>query len=576
MNTSSERHVGAIQRPTRIVALSGLVGILLLCMLCVGQAEARTAAARTTAADLPVIQVDGGAITGVEAATTPTWSFRGIPFAAPPVGDLRWRPPQPVVPWEGVLACTQYGPICPQITVKLPPFNPPPDAAAPQSEDCLYLNVVTPSTTFTDKLPVMVWIYGGSFLNGSGSAALYDGTSLSQKGVVVVTFNYRLGPFGFFALPELSAESPNGSSGNYGLLDQIAALGWVQRNIAGFGGDPGNVTIFGESAGACSVLDLMCSPLTKDQGLFTKAISESAPSADSGIVIYSTRPLAKGEAMGEQLSAALGCVGEPDELAALRQVSTARLLKTGSPQQRLFQNTAAYTYQPYVDDWVLPKDPVQAFADGDFRHVPLMIGSNREEANIAWPVVATQPVAGLQATLTTIYGSYADQLYALFPPPSQRTVELKQSLLDTVTLTVFTAPAQYVARSVAAAGQPAYNYVFTGRPFGYPIDACHTAELPYVFGNDYMAFDPTIGNAAALSAAMQDYWTSFAITGDPNGAGRTQWPAFSAASPTTLMLEPPPEGLSTVQGYQAQECAVADQLFVPSASPRTSSGRPPW
>jgi para-nitrobenzyl esterase len=320
------------------------------------------------------------------------------------------------------------------------------------------------------------------------------------------------------------------------------------------------------------VLDLMSSPLTEGKGLFGKAISESAPNADNGIVIYSTRPLSQGEAMGKRLSSALDCAGKPDELAALRNVPTAELLSVGDPQQRLFQTGAAYTYQPYVDGYVLADDPATAFARGEFRHVPLLIGSNQQEANIAWPVIATQNVAKLQAPLSQIYGPYADQLYALFPV--RKIGGLKQSLLDTVTLTVFTAPAQYFGRHAAAAGQPVYNYVFSGWPFGYPIEACHTAELPYVFGNDYGHFDPTTGDAGPLTAAMQQYWTAFAATGDPNGAGRLAWPTFSAASPATLMLQP--TGLSTVQGYQARQCAVADQLIAQVTEARDTVGPGVW
>ena len=558
-------------RRTLLIAVLVAAGSLLLLPAAFAAVPAGAVRSVTgsVSADAPEVLVTGGSITGLAAASTAGWSYRGIPFAAPPVANLRWRPPQAVVPWAGVRACTQYGPVCPQKSLTTSTFAAAPAAAQTQSEDCLYLNVDTPSATLSDHLPVMVFIYGGSFLNGSGSAPLYNGASLNKNGVVVVTFNYRLGPFGFMALPQLTAESPHHSSGNYGLLDQIAALQWVQGNIAKFGGDPGNVTIFGESAGACSVLDLMASPLTKDQHLFSKAISESAPNADSGIVIYSTRPLATGEAQGQALAKALGCAGQPDQLAAMRNVSTAALLAAANPRQRLFQTTAAYTFQPYVDGYVLPKDPVQAFAEGDFRHVPTIVGSNREEANIGWPVIAAENVAKLQAPLSQVYGPYADQLYALFPPKTSG--GLKQSLLDTVTLSVFTAPAQYFAGCVARSGQPAYNYIFTGWPLGYPLEACHTAELPYVFGNDYLGFDPTAGDAGVLTTAMQQYWTSFAASGDPNASGRLQWPTFSAASPTTMMLQPSAlGGLSTVQGYQAKECAVADQLFAPELGP----GRP--
>jgi hypothetical protein len=253
-------------------------------------------------------------------------------------------------------------------------------------------------------------------------------------------------------------------------------------------------------------------------------------------------------------------------------VSTADLLSVGDPEQRLFQAGDAYTYQPYVDGYVLPEDPVDAFADGNFQHVPIIIGSNREEANIAWPLIAVANVDKLQASLNQVYGPYADQLYALFPPP--KLGGLKQSLLDTVTLTVFTAPAQYFAACIARSGQPVYNYVFTGRPFGSPMNAFHSAELPYVFGNTYAGFDPTIGNAGTLMTEMQQYWTSFAVAGDPNGGGRLQWPTFSSASRATMMLKP--TGLATVMNYQADECAVADQLFVPASwsSDKAGTGTP--
>lgn len=245
-----------------------LLALMFTVAACGGEQAARTATMRE-----PLL--DSGPINGVQEGGV--WVYKGIPYAAPPVGELRWKEPQPAEPWKEVRPCTEFGPACPQ---------PSSDdqggfmAVGETSEDCLYLNVWSPAETPGERLPVMVWIHGGAFRTGAGSQAVYDGVNLAEKDVVVVTINYRLGPLGFFAHPLLTEESPNGSSGNYGLLDQVAALEWVERNIASFGGDPDNVTVFGESAGAMSICDLMASPLA--EGLFDRAIVQSGPFLDMG------------------------------------------------------------------------------------------------------------------------------------------------------------------------------------------------------------------------------------------------------------------------------------------------------
>lgn len=330
-----------------------------------------------------VVRLDSGRVSG--SFTHGLSRYLGIPYAAPPVGELRWLEPQPVRPWNGVRACTKVGPECPQVEF-IHKKN-----AARQSEDCLYLNVWTPAKKASEKLPVMFWIHGGAYQMGAGGLPLYDGEKLAKKGVVVVTINYRLGPFGFLAHPQLTKESANSSSGNYGVLDQQAALQWVKRNIAAFGGDPAKVTIFGESAGAMSVLNQLVSPLSA--GLFQQAISESTLFVDRGLLMHATRPLAEAEGIGEQYAVEMGCAGASDVLAAMRAKTADELL--GIPQGKsadLRNSIKAITspglfimdpkFVPVVDGWVLPEDPGTMVASGEQHNVPLLIGSNREEGNL--------------------------------------------------------------------------------------------------------------------------------------------------------------------------------------------------
>jgi para-nitrobenzyl esterase len=506
----------------------------------------------------PVVRVDGGRIEGVRAART--WAFLGVPYAAPPVGDLRWRPPQAPRPWRGVRVCDHTAPICPQIAGSGILGD-----RQKQSEDCLYLNVWTPARTFRERLPVMVWIHGGSFLSGSGSSPLYDGAQLAAHGVVVVTINYRLGPFGFFAHPLLTAESPHHSSGNYGLLDQRAALLWVRHNVAKLGGDPLSVTVFGESAGAASIIDHLVSPL--GDALFDKAIVESAPYVDDGIAIYSTRPLETAERLGQRLSRRLGCAGKADELAALRAVPTDRLLAVGDPSQQLFPK--GITYQPVVDRWILPDEPVDLLTAGEFHKVPLLIGSNRDEADIARPAVARsgRPLAALRRELRDVYVRQAGRARAasilrVFPPSASGGT--LAATLDTVTLTVFTAPARHAADRMAAAGVATYRYLFSGAPLGGRLGAFHGAELPYVFGNPLVASGYGLGGG--LSETMMRYWTNFAAHGVPSGGDASggdlaTWPAWSVKGQDTLDLG---SRVRVLKGYQDRACDIVERLCTPA------------
>jgi len=530
-----------------------------------GRNDEDAGARASTPADPPVVRVDGGRVGGVRRSSV--WAYLGVPYAAPPVGDLRWRPPERVADWKDVRACDRYGPSCPQAGGIF-------GGGGSQSEDCLSLNVWTPPGEQGRRLPVMVFIHGGSFLSGSGS--MYDGSSLAAHDVVVVTINYRLGPFGFFAHPLLTAESPHGSSGNYGLLDQRAALEWVRRNIAEFGGDPAAVTVFGESAGGASVVDHLVSP--GSDGLFAQAIVQSAPYIDDGIVIYSTRPLAVAERLGADLSRQLGCADAPDELEALRDVPAERLLEVGDPGDDIFPT--GITYQPVVDGWVLPDVPVDLLADGRFSRVPLVVGSTRDEADIA--AIGTGPAdldaAEAQRALRRIYGEHFDAIMGLFSSSAGQDGggdgegtgaegdagdaedEALRAAVESVTLTLFTAPARYAADRMAATGTPTYRYLFTAAPLGDGLGAFHGSELPYVFGSDMLNLDLTGDRSAELSAAMMRYWTTFAADGDPNGGDLPDWPRWSPDTQPTQELG---WAIRTIERYQDHQCDVAERLFVP-------------
>jgi len=471
--------------------------------------------------------------------------YRGIPFAAPPIGDLRWKPPQPLAPWKGVRDCTTFGPACPQPKQALLTIN-----TQDQNEDCLYLNVWTPANTTVDRLPVMVWIHGGGCTTGAGSLPIYEGSNLARQGVVVVTFNYRLGPFGFFAHPLLSAESPEGVSGNYGFLDQIAALQWVQDNIAAFGGDPGCVTIFGESAGSASVVRLLISPPA--QGLFHRAIAESGGIGRSRHLRENRNGLPPMETVGEDIARLLGCADAPDPLTALRAKTADELLQAANPAQGLFGKGNKFGW--VVDGQVIPDDPAMLYAAGKFSDVPLMIGTNANEGSIFLPQLPNLTVNTYRMMVKAMFGEDAGAVLALFP--AERDEDARPAMERLTTVFAFIADARAIARMKSKGLGKAYLYHFTrvspiARNRG--IGAAHAMEIPYVFDNLPRFMGP---EDKQLADKMSACWVRFAKTGDPNGPGLPTWPSYDA---TDRYLEFG-DAIAVKSGLYKEACDLYDRI----------------
>ena len=454
------------------------------------------------------VRVEQGLLTGASGVHAEVRVYKGIPYAAPPVGELRWKAPQPPAAWQGVSQAAEFSPVCMQ--------TPYPASAAiyqskpqPLSEDCLYLNVWTAAKSAKERLPVMVWIHGGGFTRGSGSSASYDGETLARKGVVGVTMNYRLGVFGFFAHPALTAESKHHASGNYALLDQIAALEWVKKNIAAFGGDAKCVTIFGESAGSWAVNALMASPRAK--GLFQRAIGESGGS------FAPMRTLADAEKAGEGFAASLGATA--DVLKTLRAKSAEEILKASSEQ----------TIRQVVDGRVLPEEIYRIFADGKQNDVPLIVGFNADEGTALAPQGVNMKKELFIAGAQQRYGNLAEQFLKVYPAETDE--EAVNSFYAAYRDSVFGWEMRTWARLQTKTGrQPAYFYYFTRKPPGpqrEKLRAFHAADLAYVFGNFAWPF-PWEDADRKLSDAVTSYWTDFAKNGNPNGEGLMKWPVYDA------------------------------------------------
>jgi para-nitrobenzyl esterase len=500
-----------------------------------------------------VVRVTGGDIQG-HAREEGLREYLGIPYAAAPIGDKRWQPPHPLASWQSVRQATERGLPCVQ-PASLSEFYD--RAYVETSEDCLTLNVWTRAQQSSERLPVMVWVHGGALVMGSGRD--YDGASLTSNGVVLVTLNYRLGPFGFFAHPELSIESPQGSSGNQGYRDQIAALTWVQNNIEQFGGDPDNVTIFGESAGSWSMSVLQASPLA--QGLFHKVIGQSGarfiPLSDLSKPRWG---LPSGEAWGQQVASMLTGTEAPD-LVALRALPAQQIMDIYAGDPAVLNNFDRLTI---VDGDVLPDEVNAIFAKGEQADVPVLIGSNADEATTFDPAMlnpggdSPDYVSAHEQLVARTLPTVGNEIFDLYPATADAA---RDSFVRFNTDAMFTQPMRLWADYMEGVSSPAYLYWWNWRPMIDGSDqygAFHAAEIPYVF-NDLSMFDiEDSEQEREFSETMMTLWTNFAKTGDPSAEGVVQWPAYQTAKPAVAILGP---NIEVVQGIRSEEVEVITAAY---------------
>ncbi|MBM7131095.1 carboxylesterase/lipase family protein [Dyella mobilis] len=485
------------------------------CCFVLALAGSLPAASALASNPAPIANVASGRLSGIYDASIDLNEFKGIPYAAPPIGPLRWKPPQPAAAWPGVRQADHFGPRCMQRAM----YSDMVFRSDGVSEDCLYLNVWAPAHSASAKLPVLVYFYGGGFTAGDGSELRYDGASLAQRGIVTVTVNYRLDVFGFLALPALAAESPEHATGNYGLLDQNAALRWVRRNIAAFGGDPGKVTIGGESAGSMSVSAQMASPLSK--GLMQQAIGES------GAVLgnLKPRPLAQAEREGKNFERLVGA----RSLEQLRATSAESLLKVAGKKN-------VPEFMPTIDGYFLPRSPEAIFQSGDQAHIPLLVGSNSQEGYYKSLLNDRAPtLANYRAAMKKKWGRHAAEALQLYPATTQADVETSATAYagdEFIAMSTW----RWMQAQRQTGNAPVYYYYFNQpRPArrdgsaGPDPGAVHSGEIEYALGN-------LPGNAVfawtatdrRVSDIMEGYWANFIKTGDPNGAGLPNWPAATS------------------------------------------------
>ncbi|MDB5683538.1 MAG: hypothetical protein JWM75_1236 [Sphingomonas bacterium] len=474
------------------------------------------------------VKTQTGLVAGAPGKKPGVTVFKGIPFAAAPIGNLRWKAPQPAKRWSGVRQANAYGKVCIQPPGKgrVNPATDMPDSPG-MSEDCLNLNVWTPARKAGAKLPVMVWLYGGAYGEGGGSAPFSEGDNLAAKGVVLVTFNYRVGSLGFMAHPELTAESPHKASGNYALMDSIAAFKWVQANIAAFGGDPANVTIFGESAGAAMNAGLVGSPVAK--GTFRRAIAESG--AWMGLGIAKMIPRATAEAAAVKAAEAIG----KKTLAELRAL----------PAQEAFDKLPRQGM--IIDGWVIPEDLSTTFAAGRQNSVDVLVGSNGEEGSFTAGFGPPMTAATWREGAAKRWGDLAEVGLAAYPATTDDEARKVASVPFSDTLAWHM---RLFAERQAKIGKKAWLYYFTHQPPYDPgkpnLGAAHTAEIPYVFdnleaprtfpGQSSVALASADPREQAFADQVSSYWVNFARTGNPNGAGLPQWPRVNELGATEAMV----------------------------------------
>jgi len=482
-----------------------------------------------------VVETGSGRVAGTSGEIS---IFKGIPFAAPPLGQLRWRPPAPVKPWPGVRPALEAGPDPMQVPL---PMSPP--RTHPMSEDCLTLNIWTPASRGGENLPVMVWIPGGSFVAGSGADPMCDGENFARKGVVLVTINYRVGLFGFLAHPALTSESEHHASGNYGLLDQIAALQWIRDNIAAFGGNPDRVTAIGVSAGSASISLLLTSPLGRT--LFEQAILESPgafrPLAD----------LADASHAGQMLG---------NDLAAMRALSADEILtRTSQFVPKVRGLTTPRVLRPIRDGWVIDRQERDAYLTGGFAAVPMVVGSNLDEGGlfvVAWPV---RTVRDFHDLVALNFGAWSEQALKQYPVGSDHDVVPQCAFLFGDTQ--FTYGARGIARANSSLRPATYRYLFTRHRCDGPHPPKHGEEVPYVFGRlagAGIAPLPVNAGDEALAETMMNAWVRFAATGDPNGGNLPTWQRYDAARDNYFELG---DDLTAGSQWRASQMAFLDSFF---------------
>jgi para-nitrobenzyl esterase len=477
------------------------------------------------------VQTTEGLVKGFSETEYGACVWRGIPYAAPPVRELRWQRPYPPDSHEGIFNAYNFGPSCPQNEVI---FSGGESEAF--SEDCLTLNIFSPQKS--GKFPVMFWIHGGAFIIGAGTYDMYQGARLAtEKDIVVVTINYRLGALGFFALPELAAEDPDGSTGNYGLMDQIQALKWVQNNIAGFNGDPDNVTIFGQSAGGMSVCALLASP--QAAGLFHRAIPMSGSCAIAG-------SLEKKYEDYQQFARDLGCEGE-DVLDCLRQKPAEAFVPQGGLLSAIRNIDEIMSHLPLIDGYVLTDQPIDCIREGNYNQVPVMIGGTRDEIKfftMILPGMSLVPRFAVNKLINWMFDEKTDELMEMY---SYSDYKHPAQLFLAVANDAFGAQS-YVAAEALSERTPVYLYRFDWDETRFPdkAGAFHALDVPFVFGKEHP--DARIArwlnkkhdySRAALGGQIMDYYTNFAKTGDPNGAGLPDWPAYTTEKRDRIYFDNP-------------------------------------
>jgi len=479
------------------------------------------------------VQLRYGQVAGVALGDGMT-VYRGIPFAAPPVGDLRWKAPEPPIPWEGVKIADTFGPACMQRRPQL------------MSEDCLYLNVWTKAESREASLPVMVWIHGGGWSSGASSSSIYDGSGFADKGVVLVSVNYRMNAFGFMAHPALSAESERGVSGNYGILDHIAAFEWVRDNIRRFGGDPDNVTIFGESAGGASIYALLATPLAK--GLFHRAISESTWITSTNVTHltrhngFSESAEARGERAISAKLAELGVSREGALRAKMRAIAATDIIDME------FQVSLA------EDGWLLPKSPAEIFADGEHTVVPLLAGVNDGEGLLfVRPENTFSTIDEQWAARSDEWGAHGAGLGEFYLADSSEDIFATE--VDYNSDSRFVRPSRALLNAMAAVSADTFMYLFTRNLRDPSARSPHAMELRYVF-QTLPEDAPHIDRK--ISDVMSDYWVQFATTGDPNREGLPAWPTYDVGDQVHQII-----GAAVAQGasFRRKELDALDRFF---------------